>query len=159
MVSEFGRGLVVCLVKFAMHLDNKYARQIANVNHFFTTYKGDMNQLSKLDRSARRDIEDFVNTELALEGNYDKALSHLIELWASGASDHLSEIEVPEKWKELEVGKKVLELKAKASEMGHGFTGKTWTYEDFISLHKLTEEIALLIDLRLGLKDADPGKY
>lgn len=159
MVSEFGRGLVVCLVKFAMHLNDKWARQIANVHHFFQTYKGNMNVLSRFDRDARRDVEDFINTELAITHNYDEALSHLIEMWANAASDHLREIEVPEEWKELEVGKKILELKEKALEIGHGFTGKTWKYEDFVNLQKLTEEIALLVDLRLGLKDADLGQY
>jgi len=39
-------------------------------------------------------------------------------MWANAASDHLREIEVPEEWKELEVGKKILELKEKALEIG-----------------------------------------
>jgi hypothetical protein len=159
MTSEFGKGLVVCLTKFAEHFENRWAEQISSVHTFYYIYKGDKAKLSELDRQIRRDAEDFEAVQLAVHKNVDEALSSLIELWANGATDHLYDIEVPEDWKENEIGKKVAELQKLGLAMGHGFTGKLWKYEDFLNLLKLTREIALMVDLRLGLKNADLGQY
>jgi len=77
------------------------------------------------------------------------ALSREIELWANGASDHLYHIKVPKKWARTVFGKKVAELQHKGLEMGHGFTGKAWTFENFSELQKLTREIASTLDVGL----------
>jgi hypothetical protein len=115
--SDFGRGLVICLVKFAEHLGEEQFFSVVATN---------------LDRYA-----------------------YLM----NGASDHLLDIQVPEKWKGTEIEQKVSELRSLSLEMGHSlFTEKKWTRWDFLKIKNLTEEICLLIDKKLGLKDADLGE-
>ncbi|GAI24302.1 unnamed protein product, partial [marine sediment metagenome] len=41
---------------------------------------------------------------LKTTGSVEKGLSHLIELWANGASDHLYEIEVPKHLAKTKLG-------------------------------------------------------
>ena len=113
MESDFGKGLVICLVKWAEHF-----MLLTDLCKYF---------------------ENFSESER-------------IETWANGASDHLYEIEVPEGKEWDRIRKKVKELQDKGLEMGHGFTGKKWTMEDFGELIELTHEIALMIDKKLGLK-------
>ena len=121
--SEFGRGLVTCLVKFAEH----FGRSALN----------------------------FDNDKI---GGIEE--SHSVEVWANGASDHLYEITVPKKWKDTELERKVLELKEKGLEMGHGFTGKKWVKQDIYNLGYLAEEIAVMIDGKIGLKRiVDRGQW
>ena len=122
--SEFGKGLVVCLVKFAEH--------IMDMRFFLDMYEKMRKQSS--------------NPELFTE-------STAIELWASGASDHLYEIEVPkgEDWNEIRG--KVHELRDKGLVMRNGFDSKNvWTQADATKLGELAREIAFMIDRKLGLK-------
>jgi len=117
--SEYGRGLVICLVKFAMHFMDP--------------------------------------TVLKTSLSNSRESSRLIESWASRASDHLLEIEVPERLKGSELERKVNELKDLGIGIGHGHLNKLWTWDDFRRLMKLTFEIALLIDMELGL-NPDEGE-
>src|SRR3990167_5230197 len=117
---KFGKGLVICLVKFAEH-----SMKLAT------------------------DIE--VYKEMKEKSGKYFTESNAITMHFNGASDHLYEIEVPEKWKYTEIGRKVEDLREKGLEIGHGFTGKTYTIEDAEYLYNLTQEIALLIDKELGL--------
>ena len=119
--SEFGKGLVLCLVKFAEHR---------------WRWQEDKALWKKMQKDN--------------SGHFSE--SHAVEMHMNGASDHLYEIEVPEAWKKKKIGKLVKKLQDKGLEMGHGFTGKTWTEEDITEVYKLTQEIAMLIDKELGLK-------
>ena len=119
--SEFGKGLVICLVKFAEHRRQWYEQK-------------------KLNEDMRKKYPGLFSE------------SDAVEMHFNGASDHLYEIEVPEKWKESELGRKVKELQDFGLEIGHGFTEKNWTEDDVTKAYTLCQEIALLIDEELGLE-------
>ena len=125
--SEFGKGLVICLVKFAEHRETWL-----NTKKFY----GRMREQSP---------------DLFSE-------SSAVELHFNAAADHLYEIEVPEKWKEKEIGRKVKELQDFGLEIGHSFTGKKWTEADITKAYTLCQEIAILIDKELGL-EAEVGRW
>lgn len=132
--SEFGKGLVVCLVKFAEH---------AAVLRYMI---GDYEQRAKR------------HPEQAEHFRKEDA----IFLWANGASDHLYELEAPsgDDWKE--VAFLVEELKQLGLNMGHGgiTSGfkKDCTPANAERLFKLTKNISFLIDVKLGLLP-DLGQY
>lgn len=161
--SEFGRGLVICLVKFAEHFENDMARIIGHANFFYSELKGDRKELEKYGVDIRRDVKYFERVYLRAEfgeraRSVEHELSRLIELWANGASDHLYEIEVPKGMTKSRLGRLVGRLQSKGLRMGHGFTGKIHTYTDFVELRELTRRIALELDQQLGLKP-DLGKW
>ncbi len=130
--SEFGKGLVICLVKFAEHQWRWYGDKI--------TYK-------KLGEN-RPDLYP------------DGYMTHAAEMHMNGAADHLYEIEVPQGIKRSVLGKKVAQLKDKGLAIGHGYLERgKWTEEDVLGLYELAREIALLIDKKmLGLK-AELGQW
>ena len=121
--SEFGRGLVICLVKFAEHRW-RWEEQ----KHFYEEMR-------------QKHPESHFFSE-----------SQSIERHFNGASDHLYEIQVPPEWQDKEIGRKVKELQSLGLEIGHGFTKKTWTEADVTKVYELCQEIAILIDQELGLK-------
>lgn len=89
----------------------------------------------------------------------DTSLSHEIELWANGASDHLYEIEVPKGKEWNEIKKMVEKLKDKGLLMGHGFKKDiVWKFKDINELKELTLKILLKIDKKIGL-EPDVGKW
>ena len=174
--SEFGRGLAICLTKFAEHFENSMARQIGNAHFFYSELKGDRRKLRKYGADVRRGVEIFDKVYLETTGSVKKGLSHLIELWANGASDHLYEIEVPKRWgarwalkrgrlgipyptrERTELWRLLGKLRSKGLRMGHGFTGEVHTYADFTELQELNRKIALELDKKMGLKP-DLGKW
>ena len=101
--SESGKGLVICLVKFAEHSEEL---KIPSTN---------------------------------------------IYLWANAASDHLYDIEVPEGKEWDKIRGKVKELQCKGLEMGHR-PGAKPSFKDALALKNLAQDIALMIDRKLGLK-------
>lgn len=126
--SEFGKGLVICLVKFAEH-QARWQEQ--------KKFYQDIN---------KKHPEHFRESDA-------------VEIHMNGASDHLYEIEVPEAWKGTEIDSKVTELQDLGLAMGHGFRQKkVWTEADVLGAYELAEEIALLIDKKLGL-DAQKGQW
>ena len=178
--SEFGRGLAICLTKFAEHFENHLARQINNV-HLIYGKNGNRKELKKYDADVQRDVKLFERVYLRAEfgehaRSVERQLSHLIELWANGASDHLYEIEVPKRWgarwalkrgrlgipyptrERTELWRLLGKLRSKGLRMGHGFTGEVHTYADFTELQELNRKIALELDKKMGLKP-DLGKW
>lgn len=154
--SEFGRGLAICLVKFAEHFENDMARIIGHVRFFYEDLKGDEGRLAEYGRDVRGAVAYFkaVYAHVGVE----KGMSHLIETWANGATDHLYDIEVPGSMARTKMGRLVGRLQSKGLRIGHGFTGETWTCADFAELRELTRRIALELDRRIGLKP-DMGKW
>ncbi|MBA7591873.1 hypothetical protein ES708_34044 [subsurface metagenome] len=69
----------------------------------------------------------------------------------NGASDHLYEMEIPERWQGTAIESKVTELGHLARTIGHGSTGQEWSEKDVIKAYDLCRAIALLIDKELGL--------
>ena len=129
--SEFGKGLVICLVKFAEHQ---------------WRWRSDKECYTALAEK---------NPEL-----FSDPISHAAEMHMNGASDHLYEIEAPQGMKRSVLGKKVAQLRDKGLAIGHGYLERgKWTEEDVLGLYELAREIALLIDKKmLGLK-AELGQW
>ena len=90
--------------------------------------------------------------------NIEEYISHEIELWANGASDHLYEIEVPDGKEWDSIRKKVKKLQNKGLNMDHTFREQIYTFDDLTELMKLTDDIALMIDRKIGLKP-DIGEW
>ena len=137
--SDFGRGLVICLVKFAEHFENPNCDAIYNSDNETRT--------------------------ILKRGTEEETTSHLIEMWANGASDHLYEIQTPESWSykptelTILITSKLKELQEKGLAIGHGHTQTIWKKEDIQHLFELTKEIALLIDKQLGVYNSDLGQW
>lgn len=126
--SEFGSGLVICLVKFAEH-------------------RWRWVETKRLYEGMREKNPDLFTESEAV-------ISHF-----NGASDHLYEIEVPNKLKRTKLGKMVKELKSFGLEMGHSFNrSKSWTEEDVDKAYSICQEIALLVDKEIGLSP-DVGQW
>ena len=130
--SEFGKGLVICIVKFAEHA--------MYLQHFL--------EMNKKIREGGTTNPEYWNDGQA------------ISMWANGASDHLYDIEVP-KGKEWDsIREQVKKLKDKGLDMGHGsgLMSDKFTQKDADELIKLTRKIALMIDRKIGLKP-DEGSF
>lgn len=172
--SEFGKGLVICLVKFSQHIhQNNFLGKIKLYKKWIDETKENRElMLSKNPPSNlnfgfphMQELKYFVEiADKIHKGDYEESLSHEIELWMNGASDHLYEIEVPEGKDWDKIRKKVNSLREKGLDMGHGFRSlrgidtNKWTFEDVIGLFQLAEEIAVMIDKKLGLK-SDIGQW
>jgi len=160
--SEFGKGLIVNLVKFSEHFDCKggYLNQIRNILLYLEKNKTERHLMISdnpppeltYEKGTKEDIKMFINCYLKVHESYKKAISHLITLWSNGATDHLYEIEVPEGKEWNKIRKLVAELKDKGLSMGHGFNDKIYVYDDVLELWELVKKICILIDKRIGLK-------
>jgi len=129
--SEFGKGLIICLVKFAEHA-----------------------------MEFQHTLEHYEKARIESEGNLFSE-SSAVGIWANGASDHLYDIEVPEGKDWEEVKEKVEELRKEGLNMGHGdglMGRKRYTSKDVTYLIGLTREIALMVDKKIGL-EPDLGEW
>ena len=124
--SEFGRGLVICLVKFAEHAEAWFK------------YQGEFRQIREAQVVPEQARNLFSESD-AVVGFFN------------GASDHLYEIEIPERWQGTTIESEVKELRHLAMTIRHGSTGQGWSEEDVIKAYDLCRAIALLIDKELGL--------
>jgi len=154
--SEFGKGLVVNLVKFSEHFSNDNAENCYHVDYWIKHPDID---LEKYDIHLQRSIEMFQAVYLRTEGDKEHGLSSMIELWANGATDHLYDLQVPKKWKGTELDIKVSQLREFGLRLGHGFTGELHTIDNITKMRKLVEEISLELDRRIGIKAGDWGQY
>lgn len=166
--TEFGKGLVVCLAKFAQHLNNEQRLDLS----FYKMYIDFKPRTRKMLLSLKppdkfnfgpdkqKKMRFFVEKANAIyKGNLEKALSSEIFMFMNGASDHLYDIEVPESKDWNKIRTKVKELQHLGLQMGHGFNvRKTWTLQDVIRVERLVENICMSIDRKLGLKP-DIGNY
>jgi len=133
--SEFGKGLITCLNYFAQHI-------------------GELNDMWMIEveyEQNKRLPKDW-ESSLEIYHTFERLLNSRITIWASGASDHLYEIEVPKGKEWALIRKKVKQLQDDGLQMGHGFTGKIYTLKDVDNLIKLTNEIAIEIDKKIGLQ-------
>jgi len=167
--SEFGKGLVICLVKFTNHFSNDLAKTIRDLVIYQNASERKRKEMLQLNpppnsnygKNFHDRIRFYINKIMPIHNNsLEELISHEITLWANGATDHLYEIEVPEgkDWNKIRI--KVKELQDKGLTMGHaGFNNtKTYTFKDMEELQELTLQIALLIDKKLGLKP-DRGEW
>jgi hypothetical protein len=156
--SEFGRGLCICLVKFAEHCERD---QSLGVIYKWMKETPENQKAMLLENppdklnfgSILHNLKSFVDIANKIyEGDFKKAMSHRIEMVMNGASDHLYEIQVPGEpfWDDIRIAVDLLRTKALA--MGHGFTGQIWTIEDLIEVRQATRDVAMMIDKRLYLE-------
>jgi hypothetical protein len=167
-MSEFGKGIVICLIKFSEHFERDTLAEVCLIDRLKDKYnpltkKIELSPLEKYDSETLRNVE-LVNIIYLKTKSFEECISHMIELWASGASDHLYDIKCPDNWIDgtSELGAliydKLMELQTTGLKMGHGFVTNTlWTLEDVIHLRKLTIEISLLLDKYLGIFDGEEG--
>ena len=138
--SNYGRGLIICLVKFAEHFENESCGLIYSESEL-TKYINGLHQTREI------------------------TISQLIETWANGASDHLYEIQTPEIWTynstelTILITSKLKELQEKGLAMGHGHKQTIWTRLDLEHLFKLTKEISILLDKQLGIYNSNSGQW
>ena len=166
--SEFGKGLVVCLIKFSSHFSNDLAKNLMILRNYQESndkQKKLMLQQNPPDyinygKYFHEQLRFMINQLLPIhDNNLEEFVSSQIELWANGASDHLYEIEVPKGKGWTYINEKVKDLQNKGLQMGHGFDKqKLYTFEDWDELKKLTNEISILIDNKIGL-NPDTGEY
>ena len=121
--SEFGKGLVICLIKFAEHVE-RWGR-----------IKSDYKKLKEK------------KSELT---SFDEA--YAVWLFFNGASDHLYEIEIPAQWENSKLADKVKELQEFGLGIGHNDLERKGTEFDVIKARDMYREIALMIDRELGLE-------
>jgi len=164
--SEYGKGLVICLVKFAEHIEHFNASKM----RIYKKWMDETPKNRKLMISGSppdtlnygfpymQYLKMFVEiADKVYDGDYEKYLAKEIEMMMNAASDHLYDIEVP-KGKEWDaIRRDVRKLQSIGLKMGHGFTDTKWTIEDFYKLFALTRKIALKVDRKIGLKP-DEGK-
>ena len=148
--SDFGRGFVYNLVLFAIHFSNESIVEVFAFDDFVRR-KIDTKEAIGLYGALGDRFAWWVENIVPIWGSYKKALSRRIESWASGASDHLYELEIPRKWKGTKIGRLAKQLKGKGLRMGHGHEDVLWTINDVIELQELTKKIARLIDKELGV--------
>lgn len=150
--SEFGRGLCICLVKFAEHAESGPFMGIIRSAHLWhERLKEDDNALQKYGKDIQSDVVLFKNIYLR-NRTYEEAISHLIQMWFNAASDHLYEIEVPEQWKDTRLGNLIKQLQNFGLRIGHEFHNELYTFDDIITVMDFVREIALEIDRFLGLQ-------
>lgn len=155
--SEFGSGQVVCLVKFMEHMGGHWFERVRDAHYWMG--------LTPSEREVRiAESEQFPNGDTAkrianaqsvflMREPMPKAISHAIELWMNGASDHFYDLDkrnCPEPLKELAT---------MALEIGHGFTNRTWDFEKtYNELWRLIRESALALDTNHGVPN-DWGQW
>lgn len=161
MKSEFGKGLVVNLVKFTEHFGNSQMGRIRNVMFYQEqTIEKREKMISdnpppncNYGRDVKENIKSFLECECKIWGNFEKGLSSMITTWANGATDHLYDIKAPKGKEWNEVRKLVKELQNKGLDVGHGFIeGAVYKHEDVTELWELTKKICILVDEKIGLK-------
>ena len=76
-----------------------------------------------------------------------------VGLWFNASSDHLHDLEIPDQWKDHEIGKKAKELQDFALDIGHGSRMmEKVKVEEREKVQRLTKDLGLLIDKELGLE-------
>jgi hypothetical protein len=160
MKSEFGKGLVICLVKFVEH-SNKLMTDLERDKKLADNNPKPIPKYIPKGQYEKFIKEKYKKTKQIYSPNATQFLfdeSSTVSMWANGASDHLYEIETPKGNAWNRIRKKVKQLRKDGLAMGHGFTGKKYKKKDALALITLAQDIALMVDKKLGLKP-DLGEY
>lgn len=120
--SEFGKGLVICLVKFAEHYD-----RLGSTLESWAKY--------------RETNPDLFSEGDAVESHFNAASDHLYEI----------EVPKEWVKKYPQLCEMVKKLQNTTLKLGHGFPKEKATKEEAYELHQLSRDIALEIDKILGL--------
>lgn len=155
--SEFGAGLVVPLVKFTEHLGNGASvfseGQIYRYAEWVEMPREEKNRImSEAVKYPHGDSATLLREMESIELTKDiwktpeKHISHLIEMWANGASDHFADLD------REKAPACLCELADLTWAMGHGFTDRIWTLDDLKHMRKLWKESCIALDEMLGTK-------
>jgi hypothetical protein len=166
--SEYGKGLTICLAKFSAHFMQESLHKLSILQKYIDsdakTRKEMISERPPGHVNFGKEIMNWlrfeINDLMPIWGTPEKLLSHEISMWINGASDHLYDIEVPEgkDWKEIR--EKVKKLQNDAFAIRGNFKEKNiYTLKDIDALQLLTMEICVLIDKKIGLKDAELGTW
>lgn len=155
-MSEFGKGIVVCIVKFSEHLNNDLMCRVRSLSYWLNSSSSKQAELlSQAKAYPNGDVANLVRDASIYGGLPDeKLLSQYIESWANGASDHFYDLD------REKAPKALCELATLTLDMGHGFRREAlWTSKDIETIYRLWEEASLELDLMLGVRDGDWGEW
>jgi hypothetical protein len=158
--SEFGKGFIYNLVLFVHHIDNLLSQRISNCAFVMKQTEERKEKIlsefpeKKYEYGFNKEVKWWYEKIVPIWDSPEKALSQEIQLWASGASDHLYEMEIPPQFKRKKLGKLAGWLQDFGLEMGHGIIGndRIYTADDYQKIWETVKEIVLLIDKELGVK-------
>lgn len=150
--SEFGSGVVVCLVKFSEHLaggSHSFGERMIRTLDSWRELSED--QQTKEKQQARDkplgDAADLMRTlDIAMMGRRtpSEAISYTMELWMNAASDHFYDLD------RERAPQPLIELADLTLKIGHGFTGQTWTIADLDRIRELWQASSEALDKALG---------
>lgn len=151
-ISDFGAGVVVCLVKFSEHLSNFWESQVHHAIRW--TKMTDAQKQQESAEAIRHPYGDAANrmndVKIVLGGLPDytdeRKISHYIELWMNGASDHFYDLD------REKAPPSLIKLADLCLTIGHGFTGDIWTENDLKMIRHLWKQSCIEVDKMLGTK-------
>lgn len=143
--SEFGAGLVVCLAKFAQHMDRYDYKRVYQLKSWFEMTNEERKKIEKqAEEYPHGDSANFMNNIRVKFGDMEEEIiADAISRCMNSASDHfydLSENAPPslKKLADLTLG------------MGHGYN-KKYTYEEFTQVDVLFKQSCIELDRMLGV--------
>ena len=147
-IDDFGSGLVICLAKFHSHFwSNDDIGIIVSLIHLKEKGYLDNDYVEKHQISFTQREKTAFYFYKTYDRPYEEVISHLVHLWANGASDHLYEIHVPSVFVGTPIEKMINDLRTIALDMGHNYdTDKLFTYDDIKNLKTLTDTLFVKID-------------
>ena len=165
--SEFGKGLTICLAKFSAHFMQDSLHRLSILQKYIDSDEKTRKEMISVNPPSSVNYGNImnwlrfeINDLMPIWGTPEKLLSHEVSMWINGASDHLYDIEVPEGKDWDEIRKKVKKLQNDAFAIRGNFKEKNiYTLTDIDELQLLTMEICVLIDKKIGLKDAELGTW
>lgn len=122
--SEFGAGLVVCLVKFSEHLANWAAQRYMDAAWWAKLTPGERDAQAR--EAAKYPFGDaarrlaHAKSVFFDEAPSEERLSRALAMWANGASDHFYDLD------EEKAPPPLGALASLTLSMGHGFTGAVY---------------------------------
>jgi hypothetical protein len=157
-VSEFGKGIVVCLAKFSEHLHEHGPYSERSIREYAKTT--DAQRTKMVEEAGKFPRGDSAQTlsrlsvfdiSAEVRGGREEAISSAIEMWMNAASDHFYDLDD-------RAPPPLRKLADLALRIGHGFTGETWTLETVDEIRDLWRESCLAVDQLLGV-EPDWGKW
>jgi hypothetical protein len=155
--SEYGAGVVICLVKFSEHLrDPMHERVMAAGRWKCMDSRAREKALAEAARHPHGDSARhyaLIPRMIEIYDDEDRYLSSTIEVWANAASDHFGDLDYEKAPQSL------CDLASLMLRMGHGFTGQRWTWDDYERVRDLWKQACLDVDRRLGVARPDWGEW
>jgi len=157
--SEYGRGFIYNLLLFNAHFYNAKTERIEIYNFVMQMPPEEKEKVLRDNPDMQhnykwnKEVKFWFDRIVPLCSNDEKrALADEIRAWANGAVDHLEELQIPEQWKNHEIGELTQKMLKKAYVLTLYDEVTKPTFKDFKELKNLTHKIALAIDNALGVE-------